>query len=1053
MKRIVCFLMSVALVFSFVPSTVFANEEVGKVVVFEDDLSLGEFYWKCENGAYVNDGKIITSVGFNIVRLLNNEVVFGDCVAEFDFVLTGRSKNEGEFFMMNFADTSIFVRPGKGTFVQIKGQGESKVSDFSDLEIGKTYQVRLTAKGRGVSFEIKEKDAAFFTMVGVVAKKDTSLGDLTFASYYPSAIDNIKITSDPGKDNFVSEKVMNIPVGSSKKIKIDNATGEFTYKSKDETIALVGEDGTVTAMKKGYTAVDILDSSENVVQNVGIKVFNPIQLLRITSMDNKHTYYEGDVFSFGVATEPSNADLTVEWIVEGDAVEKLSASMKNNTYRAVKPGQAAVVVRDVTNPVMEKKYDLTILPETDRPKDTTENIALGWTGESQKIVAQMGMHLTPAVQANENGIWADTLRESLPVGTVRNEQSITITSLLGGTTFEERFEDMKTKFPLYEIGNALDIPVYTVIYPLGSNEVAGSDDTDFMKVLDLAHSQNKSNQPLHIELGNETYAIDSERAFPRAADYFKWAADMSKKIKDKYPDTKTYAVLLANTMESNILSDAVHKDSLEDDWAYTQAHRAVEWNEESIKWKESFDGFTVHDYQSSENVDGLTAEDYIEDTFAYANQHYYGILNLYDRIGKDSPFALTEWGQLNGDVFWAGGYDVSAKARHQRGKYAISALGNMEMFLNQVKSGVVEASHYHALADSQGFGVWEGNNAEDTLMTCNYHVFKQLSDLLYVDNLSYYYDIQGISSGYDIDRRPFYWGTDENVIIEDVAAWGFGDESGIKKIVMVNHTDASQNVSVNGVQIKPIWSYGGDKDTIAPSWSVNEAYKSFSDRLYTLSNAEELLPTPNMHEGASFVETVQIPKYTAMVVEISGTPEKIEGHVGPQLSKITEYRMNNALALKIGNNIAINDNIKTPIDKDNASIVPVVKDGRTLLPLRFVAESFGCDVEFDDATSVITITGEGINVQMTLGKKEYIVNGETKTLDVPAEATEGRTLVPLRALAEAIGKDVLWDTRGLVIVTNSKTAFLDYNEEKDVIDLGCVDETKSHIDEILALFN
>ena len=46
---------------------------------------------------------------------------------------------------------------------------------------------------------------------------------------------------------------------------------------------------------------------------------------------------------------------------------------------------------------------------------------------------------------------------------------------------------------------------------------------------------------------------------------------------------------------------------------------------------------------------------------------------------------------------------------------------------------------------------------------------------------------------------------------------------------------------------------------------------------------------------------------------------------------------------------------------------------------------------------------------MTLGSKSYTVNGVTKTLDVPSKVLNGRTLMPIRAIAESFGADVDWN--------------------------------------------
>ena len=57
-------------------------------------------------------------------------------------------------------------------------------------------------------------------------------------------------------------------------------------------------------------------------------------------------------------------------------------------------------------------------------------------------------------------------------------------------------------------------------------------------------------------------------------------------------------------------------------------------------------------------------------------------------------------------------------------------------------------------------------------------------------------------------------------------------------------------------------------------------------------------------------------------------------------------------------------------------------------------------------------------INMILGKKVIIVNNEEKTLDVPAQTISGRTMIPLRAMAEALDKKVFWDDRGLIIISD-----------------------------------
>jgi formylglycine-generating enzyme len=83
--------------------------------------------------------------------------------------------------------------------------------------------------------------------------------------------------------------------------------------------------------------------------------------------------------------------------------------------------------------------------------------------------------------------------------------------------------------------------------------------------------------------------------------------------------------------------------------------------------------------------------------------------------------------------------------------------------------------------------------------------------------------------------------------------------------------------------------------------------------------------------------------------------------------------------------------------------------GTTMVPMRAIFEWLGAEVSFDSATGLITAKrGEQV-VSLKPGDRTATVNGESKTMSAPAETRQGRTFVPLRFVAEAFGADVGWD--------------------------------------------
>ncbi len=95
---------------------------------------------------------------------------------------------------------------------------------------------------------------------------------------------------------------------------------------------------------------------------------------------------------------------------------------------------------------------------------------------------------------------------------------------------------------------------------------------------------------------------------------------------------------------------------------------------------------------------------------------------------------------------------------------------------------------------------------------------------------------------------------------------------------------------------------------------------------------------------------------------------------------------------------------------------PMIQNDRTLVPLRAIFEALGGTVGWDDATQTVTSTKGDITVRLTIGSNLLYVNGSKVTLDVPAQLVNGRTLVPARAVAEAFRCHVDWDDVNQVVL-------------------------------------
>jgi len=96
---------------------------------------------------------------------------------------------------------------------------------------------------------------------------------------------------------------------------------------------------------------------------------------------------------------------------------------------------------------------------------------------------------------------------------------------------------------------------------------------------------------------------------------------------------------------------------------------------------------------------------------------------------------------------------------------------------------------------------------------------------------------------------------------------------------------------------------------------------------------------------------------------------------------------------------------------------PVIQNDRTLVPLRKIFEALGAVVDWNADTRTVSAERDGTVVSLTIDSDELYVNDNIKRLDVPAQIMEGRTMVPARAIAESFGCNVDWDadTRTVII--------------------------------------
>lgn len=94
--------------------------------------------------------------------------------------------------------------------------------------------------------------------------------------------------------------------------------------------------------------------------------------------------------------------------------------------------------------------------------------------------------------------------------------------------------------------------------------------------------------------------------------------------------------------------------------------------------------------------------------------------------------------------------------------------------------------------------------------------------------------------------------------------------------------------------------------------------------------------------------------------------------------------------------------------------------GRVLVPVRFISEGLGAAVQWDQANRTVHILKEESYISLRLEEKSYTVNGVEKTMDTAAFLKDNRTFVPIRFISEGLGLDVNWNQQTSTVLLDEK---------------------------------
>lgn len=205
-------------------------------------------------------------------------------------------------------------------------------------------------------------------------------------------------------------------------------------------------------------------------------------------------------------------------------------------------------------------------------------------------------------------------------------------------------------------------------------------------------------------------------------------------------------------------------------------------------------------------------------------------------------------------------------------------------------------------------------------------------------------------------------------------------------------------------------------DTTAPVVTATAPAKVTSAMVKVTGKATDNVGVVSVWIGAKKADLAPDGTFEAVVELVEGantvkvTAYDAAGNKGEATVTVTyEVKKVTVVKLQIGTDIMTVNGKAVQLDA-----APEIKDGRTFLPLRAIAEIFGATVEWIPDTQGVTVTLGDSTIGLQIGNPTAVINGEVMDIVAPY-IKNGRTMVPLRVIAEGLGATVEWDPIGKIV--------------------------------------
>lgn len=240
--------------------------------------------------------------------------------------------------------------------------------------------------------------------------------------------------------------------------------------------------------------------------------------------------------------------------------------------------------------------------------------------------------------------------------------------------------------------------------------------------------------------------------------------------------------------------------------------------------------------------------------------------------------------------------------------------------------------------------------------------------------------------------------TDKNYYSLDGLTWNEYDKT--SRIPITNgHSVASfgERIEVSRTV------FNGNFDTVVYETIKPDNPKNYADLFaYTLYDADNSQMSVFVSKDAIYWEEIKLPEETAQVQEMYHKDGKLVVEFREWLYEISYDEIHRNMSSQTSY-VMVNNHI---LGFDTR---PVIENDRTLVPMRFLFEALGADVDWDAVTrSAIVQSGDTV-IRFSIDDTSVQINDKIRTMDVPARLIDSKTLVPLRFLSEELGYTVEWD--------------------------------------------